>query len=49
MSDSTWVDSPSDRETDAEGLVIPTPEEIAEQTSHYDGPEHGENEPEEAK
>jgi hypothetical protein len=30
-----------DRTKDAEGLVIPTPDEINEQAAHYAAPEHG--------
>jgi hypothetical protein len=37
-----------DRTKDAEGLVIPSAEEIAEQTDHYAAPEHG-TDPEEGK
>jgi hypothetical protein len=38
-----------DRTTDAEGLVIPTPEEIAEQEAFYAGPEHSDNDGQEVK
>jgi hypothetical protein len=37
-----------DRTKDAEGLVIPTDNEIAEQAAFYAAPEHGVD-PEEAK